>query len=494
MRSRTRLSRRQFLTGVGVAVSGTVLQACASSPAPTAAPPSASKAEPVGQATTGPTAPASAKPAAEAPKPAAPGAQPTTPPAVTKPARPLVKITFNTVKKQDVSDWIEKGLEQDIDGWKARNIEVKVEAVPGDYAAFVPKVMAMASGGQLGDAIWYVARHRTNVGWGVRYNVVRDINPLAQAANYDMKQFYPGSVEGNSFQGKTYWICYIGEPVVPIIAYNKSKALSMGLAEPQDDWTYDDLAGWARAATKDGTFGYYRADAGNSLQGNGPYFRQWGVQITDELGKKATLLDNKEGFVGALKFRYDLMNTWKVSPSPAAGSIDVPALFGGQKVLAVNVVPPSIQSFPATFKDFEIGFVFPPVVKKGDKRRSMLNQHTLGVTTASKQPEAAFEFVTWASGKEMVVQGLVQGQRATSARADVWADERIYAKYPTYRKLKPIMDTVEADYNVGNFRGDDVDLAFAQAYDLMELGKVQPEQTATDAQKLVQAVLDRDPP
>jgi ABC-type glycerol-3-phosphate transport system substrate-binding protein len=415
-------------------------------------------------------------------------------PASGNPSGSPVQITFNTVKKQDVSDWVDKGLTQDIDGWKAKGIDVKINAVPGDYPSYVAKVMALTSGGQLGDAIWYVARHQTNVGWGVRYNVVRDLGPLAKAANYDMNQFYPGSVSANSFQGKTYWICYIGEPVVPVIAYNKTKVQKLGLVEPQDGWTFDDLAAFAKSGTSSDTFGYYRADAGDALQGNVNYLRQWGVDITDELGQKSTLLNNKEGFVGALKLRYDLMQTWKASPSPANGQIDTSALFGGQKVLAVSVVPPSIQTYPATFKDFEIGFVTTPVLKKGDKLRSMLNQHTFGVTTTSKQPEAAFQFITWACGKEMVVQGLIQGQRATSARADVWADERVYQHFPNYRKLKPIMDAIEPDFKVGNFRGDEIDAAFAQAYDLLELGKTSPEQTATDAQKLCQDVLDKDPP
>ena len=445
-------------------------------------------------------APAAPPPATPAPKPAeAPKPAPTTaekaatPAAAAKPSGKAVEIRAHMVKKSDVSDWIEKGIQQDIDGWKAKNITLKLETIPGWTAEYIPKILSMVSANQLGDAVWYPPRHRSHIAWGTQYSVVRDLNPLAQGANYDMKQFFAGANEANSYQGKQYWMSYISEPIVPVIAYNKTKIKSMGLTELNDEMTFDELAAWAKGATKDNTFGYYRADSGNAFFGSGPYFRQWGVEATDKEGKKVVMLNTKDQFVAALKYRYDLMNTWKVSPSPGAGTINTPELFGGQKVLAVEIWPFRIQVYPATFKDFEIDFALTPVVKKGDKRRSMLNEHVFGVTVASKEPEAAFQFLTWIGGKEMNVQALIQGDKGPIARIDVWADERVYQKIPTYRKLKPIMENIEPDFVVANFRGEEFDNAFAQAYDAMELGKTQPDQTAADIQKLCQAVLDKEP-
>lgn len=477
------VSRRRFLRHsfalAGVAVIGAPLLAACSSSTPTPAP-----------------APKTEAPKSEAPKAEAKPTQAAAPAAAGKPgAANAVEIRAHMVKKQDVSDWIEKGLQQDIDGWKTKhpNINVKLETVPGWTAEYIPKILSMASAGQLGDAVWYPPRHRSHVAWGTRYNIVRDLNPLAQGVNYDMKQFFPGAVEANSYQGKTYWMSFISEPIVPVIAYNKTKVQSMGLVEPTDDWTFDELAAWAQQGTKENAFGYYRADSGNTPFGSGPFLRQWGVEPTDTEGNKATFLDNKDAFVAALKYRFDLMNTWKVSPSPSGGSLDVSELFGAQKVLAVEIWPFRIQIYPATFKDFEIGFVLTPLVNKGEKRRSMLNEHVFGITNSSKEPEAAFEFLSWIGGKEMNVQGLIQEQKGPIARADVWADERVYETIPTYQKLRPVMENIEADFVVSNFRGEEFDAAFAQAYDAMELGNAQPDQTADEIQKLCQAVLDKEP-
>lgn len=454
-----RLSRRAFLTGIGSTALGvTILAACAPSSAPAA------------PAATG----GDAAPAASAEK---------------------TQVRAHMVQKQDVSDWIQAGLDQDIDGFVTDNpdIELVLETIPGWTAEYIPKILSFAAAGSLGDLVWYPPRHRSHIAWGTSYNVVTDLRPLAEGAGYDIDEnFFAGAVDVNSNGGATYWMSFISEPIVPVIAYNKTKIAEMGLSELTDDMTFQELADWAVEATTDDTFGYYRADRGGAFAG-GPYLRQHGVEPTSEDGTTATFLDNREGFVQALQYNYDLINTLKVSPSPAAGAVNAPELFGGQKVLAVDIWPFRIQIYPATFTDFEIGFALTPVVNAGDERRSMLNEHVFGLTTSATAPDAAFKALTWFCGKEMNVQALVQGQKGPIARADVWADERIYEAAPTYAKLRPIMENIEPDYNVGNFRGEEFDAAYQQVSDAVDLGDTQPEEAADQIQELCQAVLDKEP-
>jgi hypothetical protein len=399
------------------------------------------------------------------------------------------------VQKQDVSDWIQAGLDQDIDGFVTKNpdIELVLDTIPGWTPEYIPKILSFAAAGTLGDIVWYPPRHRSHIAWGTSYNIVTDLRPLAEGAGYDIDaNFFPGAVAVNSAGGATYWMSYISEPIVPVIAYNKTKIGELGLSELNDDMTFQELADWAVEATTDDAFGYYRADRGGSFAG-GPYLRQHGVEPTSEDGTKATFQDNRDGFVQALQYDYDLINTLKVSPSPSAGAVDAAQLFGGQKVLAVDIWPFRITIYPQTFTDFEIGFALTPVVNKGDARRTMLNEHVFGITTASKATDAAFKALTWFCGKEMNVQALVQGQKGPIARADVWADDRIYEAAPTYQKLRPLMESIEPDYNVGNFRGEEFDAAYQQVSDSVDLGETQPEQAADQIQELCQAVLDKEP-
>jgi multiple sugar transport system substrate-binding protein len=455
------LSRRQFLAAAGSATIGAALVAACAPAAPGA--PAASSGSAGGQA--------------------APSAEKAT-------------VRAHMVQKQDVSDWIQMGLDQDIDGFVSSNpdIEIALETIPGWTAEYVPKILSFAAAGSLGDAVWFPPRHRSHAAWGESYGIVTDLNPLADSAGYDMDaNFFAGANAANSYEGKQYWMSFISEPIVPIIAYNKTKVNDMGIGEPSDDWTFDELAAWAQSGTTDDTFGYYAADRAYLGFSGAPYLRQYGVEQVDEEGRRATFLDTQEQFVKALQFDYDLTNTWNVSPSPAAGAVNAPELFGGQKVLAVDIWPFRIQIYPATFTDFEIDFVLTPVVNKGDARRSMLNEHVFGLTTSSANPDAAFKFLTWIAGKEMNVQGVIQGQKGPIARADFWSDDRVYEQEPTYAKLRPIMENIEADFLVANFRGEEYDNALHAVYEAMILGEKTPEQAAIEIQDACQAVLDKEP-
>jgi len=463
------VTRRSAL-GQTFGVAAALLAAACSAPSPSPAAP------------TSPAAPAKPAEAPQAAAPAAAGAQPVT-------------IRAHMVQKQDVSDWIQTAMKQDIDGFKAKNpnIDLQLELVPGFTTEFIPKILAITAGGQLGDVTWYAPRHRSQIGWGVRFNVVRDLIPLAQAASYDLKQFYPGALDHNSFEGKQYFMSYISEPIVPVIAYNKTLVQKMGLTAPTDDMTFDELLAWAKKGTTSDVFGYFRGNSGDTPFSGLSYLRAWGVEPVDKAGKKATFLDTKDAFVSALKFRHGLINTDKVSPTPVTPD-NTNEVFGGQKLLAYDVWPFFIQILPDTYQGkFEVDFVLAPTVKKGDKRRSGLNEHVFGVTTASKAPQEAFKVVSWFGSKELNVQGVIQGQKGPIARPDFWADSRVTDKYPTYKKLLPIMESIEPDFTVANFRGEEFDNAYAQAFDALELNNTAPDAAATQIQQRCQAVLDKDP-
>ena len=279
---------------------------------------------------------------------------------------------------------------------------------------------------------------------------------------------------------------------VPVIAYNKTLVAKMGLQPPADDMTFDDLMAWAKKGTSADVFGYFRGNSGDTPFSGLSYLRAWGVEPVDTAGKKATFLDNKDAFIAALKYRQDLVQT-KLSPTPVTPD-NTNEVFGGQKLLAYDVWPFFIEILPDTYKGkFDVDFVLAPTLKKGDKRRSGLNEHVFGVTTASKNPQEAFKVVTWFGSKELNVQGVVQGQKGPIARQDFWADTRVSDKYPTYKKLQTIMDSIEPDFTVANFRGEEFDNAYAEAFDALELGNSTPAAAAEQIQKLTQAVLDKDP-
>ena len=321
-------------------------------------------------------------------------------------------LRVHVVKKLDVSDWIEQGLQQNIDDWKTKNpnINVTMELHGAWTDTYFPQVIAISASGQLGDLVWYPPRHRSHIAWGTKYGIVRDLTPLARGA-----QVRHGAV----LQGRQRAEHPRGQAVLALLHLGahrpRDRLQQVSLAADRrprsaDDWTFDDLAEFARRSTTANTFGYFRGSSGTAPFGAAPYLRQWGVEPVDASGTKATFMDKREAFVQALTFRYNLMNTWKVSPNPKDGPIVQNDLYGKeQRILAVDVWPFNIQTYPKDYPDIQTDFALTPVVKKGEKRRSMLNEHVFGITTASKATEGAFAFLTWIAGKEMNVQGLAAG-------------------------------------------------------------------------------------
>ena len=92
----------------------------------------------------------------------------------------------------------------------------------------------------------------------------------------------------------------------------------------------------------------------------------------------------------------------------------------------------NIQTYPKDFPDIQTDFALTPVVKKGEKR-SMLNEHVFGITTASKATEGAF--LTWIAGKEMNVQGLAQGFQGPH-RPGGRVGGPMVDKWPAYRSAR----------------------------------------------------------
>ena len=91
------------------------------------------------------------------------------------------------------------------------------------------------------------------------------------------------------------------------------------------------------------------------------------------------------------------------------------------------------------------------------------------------------------------MQALVQGHKRPD-RPRRCVGRRAHLQSPTdLQKLRPIMESIEADFTVANFRGEEYDNTFQAVYDAMILGKMKPAEAANEIQKQCQAVLDKEP-
>jgi len=475
-----KLSRRAFLRVSIAFATLTPIAACA----PAAVPPTAAPATPPW------TKPEPTSPPTEATKAPAPTAAPA---AVAKP----VEIRVHVFGAGSFGELMKDAYQADVDGWKSKhpNITPKIEGIDGWTDVYFPKIFALVSAGQLGDAVWQVPRMGSHLAWGAaRFNIVRPLDEIAKAMNFDLKaQYFPKVLETSTWDGKLYYLNYCGEPAVPVIAFNKTKIEKMGLQVPAADYTYDELADWASKATTPDAFAYSKGHHGAGLPGESHVLRQWGAEFLNKEGKKVTLADSKPQLVEFFRWRQNLI-TQKLSPPPEA-TADPIDTFSAEKLLSLPVWPywfAAVQAIRVKDK-FEIAWRPLPVVKKGDKRRSQLNQHVFGVTTASKNPQEAFDYLTFVCGKEYSLYGYLKANGQPNGRMDVWEDPRIDQKYPDFKLLREAMLASEIDWFLANFRGPEMDDTYKNVYAQLELNKLTPEQTVDQLQEQCQAVASKEP-
>jgi multiple sugar transport system substrate-binding protein len=447
---------------------GPILAACqAAAPAPTTAP--AKPPEAPKQAAVAPTAAAGAKPAGQ-----------------------TVELRIHTNQSDAWSGIQQKAYDDDVLGFKSKNPSITVKLEPVPSADYVQKMLALASAGQLGDIAWHAPRWGTQVGWATKYKIIQPLDELAKAANFDpKKEFLEAAVAASTWEGKLYYFNFIGEPTTPLIAYNKTQIEKTGQKVLENGHTFDELAEWAKKVTTPNHFAYCHGHR-SSFIGVIPYLRQWGVDVADAAGKKITISETKEQMTNALKFVYDLVNTWKVSPAlQATANMDEP--FVAEKYLAVPIWPVYANRYPKVLvKDkFECAFSLTSLVKKGEKLRSNLNEHVMGITTASKNPREAFQYLDWVTTPEFGLLAVETGMGAPNARKALWNDERLYKAIPGYQMMRDLMMNIEPDFKLANFRGLELADAWQQNYDKLVLNQVKPEQAVADIQTAFQAVADK---
>jgi ABC-type glycerol-3-phosphate transport system substrate-binding protein len=352
--------------------------------------------------------------------------------------------------------------------------------------------MTHVAAGTLGDITWARGVHRHHMSWGPEYKIVRDLMPLVEKTGHDLGQYYPGVIAQSTYQGALYYMPHTSEPTCPALAYNRDYVASKGVAEPQNDWTFDDLIEWGKALTADGVSGYHVGSAhGRSVSTTAEY-RQWGVTPVDDEGKTC-LPEEKDvaNLAACLQYRNDLIYKHKTMPPPDA-EFPVQDMMVAGKLASMTIWPVYLGRMPVLAGDkFRVGFVLTPVVSPGDARRSRLHEHVHGVTTASKNPEEAFECLVFHSSLEFTVQGMLAGMSATVGRPDFFHDPRSLKINPQLALISPVMDNIEPDFTVANWRGPEFEREWGANYDLVMLNKLTPREGAEAIKTACQDVLNR---
>jgi len=372
--SRKNLSRREFLRLSAVTTIGALATACAPS-TPTQAP---SQAEPTAE-------PAHTDEPEEQPE-EQPAEEPTEAPAAEK-----VVVTFMVPgSEQEDADFAPvfeefNKMYPEIDGQYT-------PAGTGYGAQYNEKLLTMLAGGIAPDVFKTLFG---NFGaWGAM-GVYLPLDDFV-AANPDITyfdDFFTNHVEGCRIGGKLMALPNDGAPEG--IWYNVDMFDEEGLDYPDWDWTWDTLTEAAQALTKE--------EGGIAVQ-HGVGQPHWldtiwsnGGEILNEEGTKC-LLDQPES-VEALTWMQELVNEYKVTPSPEALSeLNQSDRFMTGKLGAYYCVRGCLGGL-RTIEDFQFDAA-PMVMNNKGKRVTRLLIGWTSIWIESEVPDEAYKLVAWVCSPE----------------------------------------------------------------------------------------------
>ncbi len=310
-----------------------------------------------------------------------------------------------------------------IKDWQAAHPKIKIVFEHTPYSGYDSKILTRIAGGAAPDII------ATEVDYFVTFaskNVLEDLTPYLEAeTDFSQKDYFPTIMERFTVNNRLY---AVPRDVAPFacVFYNKDLFDAAGLAYPADDWTWEDLLRVARALTKkDDTgrtiqYGFYGWPWQNFIYGNG------GALVDDVKHPTKTLI-NDPASVQGLQFYSDLINLYKVMPTPVALAnlgMGIDLMFASGR-LAMFLS--GIWETPS-FRNYKFNWDVAMFPKNPQGIRAFGSGGSgYAILKSSKHKQEAWEVIkalTGASGQEQLAKrGLAQPSRVGVAEGQNWATD-----------------------------------------------------------------------
>ncbi|MBI4971149.1 MAG: sugar ABC transporter substrate-binding protein [Candidatus Omnitrophica bacterium] len=308
-----------------------------------------------------------------------------------------------------------------INGWQQAhpNIHVRFEHTP--FGGYVSKILTRIAGGAAPDVIC------TEVNYFVSFaskGVLENLNPyIEKDKEFSKAAFFPEVLDRFTVNGKLLAIPRDTAPFACVF-YNKEMFDKAGVPYPTDDWTWEEFLDKAKKLTKESKgritqYGFYGWAWKNFIYGNG------GALVDNVAKPTKTLIDQPESIEG-LQFYVDLINKYKVMPTPVALTnmgmgIDVMFASGKLAMFLSGVwETPALRQ-----RNFKWDIAMFPKNAKG-VRKFGTGGSGYCILKSSKHKDAAWEVIkalTGAEGqKELAKRGLAQPALINIAEGPDWAE------------------------------------------------------------------------
>lgn len=316
------------------------------------------------------------------------------------------------------------------------------EAYPWITVDLVPdsgyeKLMALLAANDVGDVVW------TSTGVGTYFelasqNVFMNVEPVAAADKYDLKQHFPRAIEiARAVDGKLFAMPVLIHPSHIGLFYNVNLFEGASVKPPAPTWTLDDVVDAARRLTGGAGANGRPARWGILTETGYPplvvFLRTFGGEFMDPgtLGKKSAI--DRQPAKQALQWLYDLRHKHRVHPIK---NVDTVAYTDGN--VAMMTTHMSGMATAARVADrFKTDAILLPKGPTG-RRGSQGHVDMMSMNARTNHKDSAWLLLKWFVGREAAPY-VFEEHGIPGSRPDGWADIEPKAP-PMYKLFREFME------------------------------------------------------
>jgi len=332
----------------------------------------------------------------------------------------------------------EPGMRAMADAFEKKNSGIKIDIQSTDWGAYWTKLEAAASGGSLPDVFWM---HATQARKYDTNGVLMDLTDKIKGSSLvSLDKFPKDLVELYENDGKNYAIPKDFDTIG--LWYNKKLFDEAGVAYPNENWTWDDLASAAKKLTNPDKGVYGFGAPMDMQQGFDNFIFQNGGKVLSDDKTKSGL--DTPATKEALQWYIDLSVKEKVSPNQKMfAENSYTALFESGKTAMGLFGSWMLSEFGANeyvAKNCDV-----TVLPKGKERATIYNGLGNAVAANTPHKEEAWKFVEFLGSEEANEIQAESGVAipAYQSTADAWTktqtkfNSKVYVDMLSYAKIYP---------------------------------------------------------
>ena len=322
------------------------------------------------------------------------------------------------------------GLQKIVDEWSEQSgVKATIQVV--DWNNYWTLLEAGATGGELPDVFWM----HSNVAQKYMENdLLLDLTDKIEASDkIDMNNYYEGIVNLYQSDGKQYAIPKDIDTIA--LWYNKTIFDEMGVAYPDDTWTWDDFADAAAKLTNDEHWGFALAPGNNQEGYYNTIYSMGGYVISDD--KKTSGMDDPNS-IKAVKLFTDMIAAGSCPDLATVSETDPNELLcAGKTAMAING-----SWMLAGYRDNEYAaancdIAVLPYTNTPDDRVSIYNGLGWAAAANGKNTDAAWSLIEYLGSKEGQTKQAENGvtMSAYIGTSDAWVNSVDFFNLQAYMDM-----------------------------------------------------------